>query len=130
VFNNEDGVLVPGLFARIRLGSAGMTKAILIVDRAVGTDQSKKYVYVVGADNKVEYREVKLGDMSGNLRIITEGLKAGDRIIIDGLQRAHPGAEVKPELVDMEAPAGKIPEGAAKEAPAAAKDQSGDNKKQ
>ena len=105
VFSNEDGTLVPGLFARIRLGSAAMTKVVLITDRAVGTDQSKKFVFVVGADNKVEYREVKLGDMSGALRIVTDGLKPGDRIIVDGLQRARPGAEVKPELVDMEVPA-------------------------
>ncbi len=103
VFNNDDGTLVPGLFARIRLGSAEMTKAILISDRAVGTDQSKKFVDVVGADNKVEYREVKLGDMSGNLRIITDGLKPGDKVIVEGLQRAHPGGEVKPEVVGMEA---------------------------
>ena len=102
VFNNDDGKLVPGLFARIRLGSADVTRAILITDRAVGTDQSKKFVYVVGADNKVEYREVKLGDMSGDLRVVTEGLKAGDKIIVEGLQRVRPGAEVKPETVAME----------------------------
>ncbi len=102
VFNNDDNALVPGLFARIRLGNAGLTKAILITDRAVGTDQSKKFVYVVGDDNKVEYREVKLGDMSGSLRIVTDGLKTGEKIIVEGLQRAHPGAEVKPEVVGME----------------------------
>jgi multidrug efflux system membrane fusion protein len=117
VFTNDDGTLVPGLFARIRLGSAGTTKSILIDDKAVGTDQSKKFVYVVGDDNKVQYREIHLGDMAGSLRIITDGLHAGDKIIVDGLQRARPGAEVKPEIVDMEAPSGQS--GAAPAAPPA-----------
>lgn len=134
VFNSDDGTLVPGLFARIRLGSAEMTKAILITDRAIGTDQSKKFVYVVGADNKVEYREVKPGDMSGNLRIITDGLKPGEKIIVDGLQRAHPGAEVKPEVVGMEDTGAAAPaaDGApAKDSPGEApKEPSGDDKKQ
>jgi len=107
VFTNDDGVLVPGLFARIRLGSAGTTKSILIDDKAVGTDQSKKFVYVVGDDNKVQYREIHLGGTSDNLRIITDGLHAGDKVIVDGLQRARPGAMVKPEVVDMEAPQGQ-----------------------
>lgn len=105
IFNNDDGLLVPGLFARVHLGSPSLVKAVLITDRAVGTDQSKKFVLVVGTDNKVEYREVKLGDTSGNLRTITEGLKAGEKIIVNGLQRARPGAEVQPELVSMEEPA-------------------------
>jgi len=126
VFNNDDGILVPGLFARIRLGSAGTMKAILIAERAIGTDQSKKFVYVVNADNKVEYREVKLGDMSDGLRIITDGLNPGDKIIVDGLQRAHPGAEVKPEVVDMQA--SDVP--AAAPAAAPAKDSSGDASKE
>lgn len=124
VFDNADGALVPGLFARIHLGNPAMTNALLISDKAVGTDQSKKFVYVVGAENKVEYREIKLGDTAGNLRIITEGLKPGDRVIVEGLQRAHPGAEVKPEPVSMEettapAPAAeeKKPEAAAPEEP-------------
>lgn len=102
VFENTDGTLVPGLFARVHLGSPTTTTSILITDKAVGTDQSKKFVYVVTADNKVEYREVKLGDMSGGLRIITSGLTAGDKIIVNGLQRAHPGAPVKPETIGME----------------------------
>jgi len=129
VFNNDDGDLIPGLFARVRLGSAEKTKAILVSDRAIGTDQSKKYVDVVGADNKVEYREVKLGDEVDGLRIITEGLKPGEKIIVDGLQRAHPGGEVVPETVSMEAP---DTAGANANAPAegAAKNPSGEAPKQ
>jgi multidrug efflux system membrane fusion protein len=131
VFNNDEGDLIPGLFARIRLGSAGMTKAILITDRAIGTDQSKKFVYVVGADNKVEYREVKPGDAVGGLRIIAEGLKPGEKIIVDGLQRAHPGGEVKPEMVGMESldSAGTEPAAPASPAPEK-KDPSGEAPKQ
>lgn len=127
VFNNDDGDLIPGLFARVRLGSAEKIKVVLVSDRAIGTDQSKKYVYVVGADNKVEYREVKLGDEVDGLRIITEGLKPGEKIIVDGLQRAHPGGEVKPEVVSMEASdsATGVDAGAPAPATGAAKDSSG-----
>ncbi len=102
VFDNSDGALVPGLFARIMLGDAGLTKAILITDKAVGTDQSKKFVLVVGADNKVQYREIKLGGVTEGLRVIKEGLRPGEKIIVNGLQRSKPGMEVKPELVGME----------------------------
>jgi multidrug efflux system membrane fusion protein len=129
VFKNEDGTLVPGLFARVRVGSATAKNFTLISDKAVGTDQSKKFVYVVGADNKVEYREVQLGDTAGNLRIVKDGLKPGEKIIIDGVMRAHPGAEVKPELVSMDgaapapatapAPAEQAPEPPVAETPAA-----------
>ncbi|MGD9592119.1 MAG: efflux RND transporter periplasmic adaptor subunit [Candidatus Berkiella sp.] len=101
VFKNEDGALVPGLFARINLGDAAKQHALLITDRAIGTDQNKKFVLVVGADNKVSYREVKLGGQSQGLRIISEGLQKGDSIVVNGLQRARPGSEVIPQVVDM-----------------------------
>lgn len=101
VFKNENGALVPGLFARINLGDAAKQHALLITDRAIGTDQNKKFVLVVGADNKVSYREVKLGGQSQGLRIISEGLQKGDSIVVNGLQRARPGSEVIPEVVDM-----------------------------
>jgi len=104
VFDNADGQLVAGMFARIRLGSVGETKAILISDRAVGTDQSKKFVIVVHDDNKTEHREITLGDTSDGLRIVTSGLNAGDKIVVSGLQRIMmPGQEVKPEMVPMDA---------------------------
>lgn len=108
VFENKDGALIPGLFARVRLGSAGDENALLITDRAVGTDQNKKFVLVVGDDNKAMYREVQLGGMVGNLRVVTEGLTVGEKIIVDGLQRAQPGAPVTPEIVPMD---GKETEG-------------------
>lgn len=104
VFDNEDGLLVPGLFARIKLGSASEAPVLLITDRAVGTDQSKKFVLVVGAENKAEYREVKLGAMADGLRIVRAGLAKGEKIIVNGTQRARPGMPVTPEMVPMDAP--------------------------
>jgi multidrug efflux system membrane fusion protein len=103
VFDNPDGILIPGMFARILLGSAAPMKAILITDRAIGTDQNKKFVLVVGDDNKVEYREIKPGPAVDGLRIVEEGLKEDEKIIVNGLQRARPGAPVTPELVEMNA---------------------------
>ena len=104
VFDNPDGLLVPGMFARMLLGTAAPAPALLITDRAVGTDQNKKFVLVVGDDNKVAYREVRLGPLADGLRIVEEGLKADEKIVVSGLQRARPGAEVVPEVVAMDAP--------------------------
>ncbi|MBX3657833.1 MAG: efflux RND transporter periplasmic adaptor subunit [Ramlibacter sp.] len=101
-FDNKDGALMPGQFARIRMGQAQTAQALLINERAVGTDQSKKFVLVVGADNKAEYREVTLGAPSGGLRVVTSGLKAGERIVVNGLQHIRPGALVQPQPVSME----------------------------
>ncbi len=109
VFKNEDKSLVPGLFARINLGEAAKAHALLITDKAIGTDQNKKFVLVVGADNKVNYREVKLGTLVQGLRVIQDGLKKGDKIVVNGLQRARPGSEVIPEVVPMENTASLAP---------------------
>lgn len=103
-FNNPDGTLVPGLFARIRIGEPELLPVLLITDRAVGTDQSKRFVLVVGEGNKVEYREVELGVLADGLRIVKSGLKAGEKVVVNGLQRARPGQEVTPEEVAMDAP--------------------------
>ncbi|MDE3016894.1 MAG: efflux RND transporter periplasmic adaptor subunit [Pseudomonadota bacterium] len=103
VFDNKDGSLVPGLFARIRLGAAEPLHALLITDRAVGTDQSKKYVIVVGKDGKTEHREVTLGPLADGLRVVESGLKPGEDVVVNGLQRIMmPGQMVKPEMVPME----------------------------
>lgn len=105
VFDNADGSLMPGQFARLRMGRAQSVQALLVNERAVGTDQSKKFVMVVGADNRAEYREVKLGAHVGGLRIVNEGLKADERIVVGGLQRIRPGTLVDPKPVDMKATA-------------------------
>ena len=104
-FNNDDNTLVPGLFARVQLGGAagGESKAILINDRAVGTDQNRKFVYVIGADNKAQYRPVVLGPTIDGLRIVRSGVKPGEKIVVNGLQRVMPGATVNAQLVTMEA---------------------------
>lgn len=103
VFDNKDGSLMPGQFARLRMGQASKQQALLINERAVGTDQSKRFVMVVGADNKAEYREVKLGAPVDGLRIVTEGLKAQERIVVNGLQRVRPGSLLAPTAVAMDA---------------------------
>lgn len=102
VFDNADGSLMPGQFAKLRMGRAQQSEALLINERAIGTDQSKKFVMVVGADNKAAYREVTLGSQAQGLRIVTSGLKPNERIVVNGLQRIRPGAVVKPEPVAMD----------------------------
>lgn len=101
VFDNKDGALLPGLYARIRLGGGEERDAILIAEKAVGTDQAKRYVLVVDKDNKTEYREVKTGATQDGLVIVESGLQPGERIVVNGLQRVHPGAPVTPQAVDM-----------------------------
>jgi membrane fusion protein, multidrug efflux system len=76
-----------------------------VTERAVGTDQEKKFVLVVGEGNKAEYREVTLGPSANGLRVVLSGLKAGERIVVNGLQRVRPGAVVQPQVVTMEAKA-------------------------
>lgn len=103
VFDNKDGQLMPGQFARIRMGQATKGTALLINERAVGTDQNKKFVLVVGADNKAVYREVTLGASINGLRVVKGGLAANERIVVNGLQRIRPGALVAPQPVEMSA---------------------------
>lgn len=102
-FDNRDGSLIPGQFARVRMGQARTTRAVLVAERAVGTDQEKKFVLVVDEANKAEYREVTLGANANGLRVVLSGLKPGERIVVNGLQRVRPGAVVQPQQVTMEA---------------------------
>ena len=106
VFDNKEGQLMPGQFARIRMGQAQTARTLLVSERAIGTDQNKKYVLVVGAGNKTEYREVTLGAAVDGLRTVHSGLRAGDRIVVNGLQRVRPGDVVQPQDVPMNARAG------------------------
>jgi RND family efflux transporter MFP subunit len=99
--DNHDRAFTPGLFARVRLLGDKKYDALLINDSAVGTDQTVKYVLVVGADNKVEYRPVKLGPVIDGLRVVREGLKVNDTIVVNGLQRVRPGSSVSPQRVAM-----------------------------
>ena len=101
-FANPDGRLMPGQFARLRMGQAKPEQAVLVSERAVGVDQDKKFVLVVGADDKAAYREVKLGPSADGLKIVLSGLQAGERIVVNGLQKIRPGALVAPEPAAMD----------------------------
>ena len=99
--DNHDRAFTPGLFARVKLMGSNQYNALLINDSSVGTDQTVRYVLVVGADNKVQYRPVKLGPIIDGLRVVTDGLKAGETIVVSGLQRVRPGSPVTPANVAM-----------------------------
>jgi membrane fusion protein, multidrug efflux system len=102
VVPNPDRIFTPGLYARVQLeGSADLT-AILIDDKAVMTDQDRKYVYVVGPENKAVRKDVTLGDFADELRIVRSGLDANDKVIVAGLQKIFvPNTPVKPKIVAM-----------------------------
>jgi RND family efflux transporter MFP subunit len=103
VFSNKDRLFAPGLFARIKVAGGGAYRALLINERAVGTDQSQKFVLVVGADNKANRRTIKLGPIVDGLRVVRDGLKPGEAIVVNGLQRVFfPGMQVTPQKVPME----------------------------
>ena len=95
-FANGDGSLVPGMFVSVRMESGVLPNSLLVSETAIGNDQSKRFVYVVGAGDKAEYREIALGTTVNGERVVTSGLKAGDRVILDGLQKLAPGAAVAP----------------------------------
>ncbi|RYE94476.1 MAG: efflux RND transporter periplasmic adaptor subunit, partial [Myxococcales bacterium] len=101
VIANPDGRLSPGLFARMRLPASAERDALLVSDRAIGTDQSRKFVYVVGPDDKVESRTVKLGPLHDGLRVVREGVTGDDRVVVNGLQRVRPGSAVSAKVVAM-----------------------------
>jgi multidrug efflux system membrane fusion protein len=107
VFDNRDGSLTPGLFARLKLAGNGTSSALLVSERAIGTDQHKRFVWVLGDAGQVAYREVKLGPvLEDGLRVVRDGLKPGERIVVNGLQRVRPGVTVAPTEVAMHTPAG------------------------
>ena len=101
VFDNADGSLLPGLYARIQLGGSSPRDGLLIDEKAIGTDQDKRFVLVVDDKNRTAYREIKVGANQSGLRIVESGLKAGDRIVVNGLQRVRPGDAVTPRVVPM-----------------------------
>ncbi|WP_082524948.1 efflux RND transporter periplasmic adaptor subunit [Pseudorhodoferax sp. Leaf274] len=102
-FDNKDGTLMPGQFARLRMGQVKSSAVLLVNERAVGTDQDKKFVIVVDAENKAQWRQVQLGANANGLRIVTQGLQPGERVVVNGLQRVRPGTVVDPQPVAMDA---------------------------
>jgi len=101
VIGNPTTILTPGLFALTRIPASGRYQALLIPDAAVNADQSTRYLLIVGANNVVQQRPVKLGALFGTLRSITDGLKPGERVIVDGMQFAQSGAKVIPHEVPV-----------------------------
>ncbi|MEI7669447.1 MAG: efflux RND transporter periplasmic adaptor subunit, partial [Pseudomonadota bacterium] len=102
VFPNKTGALIPGLYAKLKLSGTGKQNLILINERAIITDQDKKKVYVIGADNKAEAREVKLGAVVEGLRVIREGLKEGELIVVNGIQTVQYNMPFTPQIVSMD----------------------------
>jgi multidrug efflux system membrane fusion protein len=100
-FDNSDGALVPGLYARVKVGGGQPHPAVMVDDSAIGTDQAKKYVLVVGSDDHVSYREITPGPLHDGLRVVTAGLQPGERIVVNGVQRARPNDSVRAHTVDM-----------------------------
>ncbi|HEV7715205.1 MAG TPA: hypothetical protein VGO53_06400, partial [Steroidobacteraceae bacterium] len=99
--DNQERRFTPGLFARVKLIGSAKYDALLVNDSAIGTDQNVRYVFAVSKDNKVEYRAVKLGPVVDGMRVVRDGLKQGEFIVVNGLQRVRPGITVAPQLVAM-----------------------------
>lgn len=100
-FPNPDGRLFPGQFARLKMGEAREADAVLVSERAVGVDQDKSFVLVVGDDDRAAYREVRLGASVEGLKVVLSGLSGGERVVVEGLQKLKAGALVAPNPVAM-----------------------------
>ena len=103
IFPNPESLLTPGLFARLRLPGSGVKQALLIPDAAIGSDQTEKFVYMVDDNNTVHYRKIQVGSIVHGLRVVHEGLRADDRIVVVGLMRVFPGSTVTPQAGVIEA---------------------------
>lgn len=101
VLSNAAGRFTPGLFARVQLLGSAEYDAVLVDDRAIGTDQSQRFVLVVGPNDTLQYRPVKPGRNIDGLRVIRAGVNAGEQIVVSGLQRVRPGMQIKPVLGQM-----------------------------
>jgi multidrug efflux system membrane fusion protein len=108
-FPNKNFALTPGLFARIKLQGGGKYNGCLAKDEAIVTDLNQKYVFVLGKNNTLEYRPVKLGPITDGLRVVREGVREGDVIVVNGLLRVRPGAPVSPKKVPMADQAASAP---------------------
>jgi membrane fusion protein (multidrug efflux system) len=102
VFPNPDGAIMPGLFVRIRVPSGERKGALLVPERALGTDQSGQYLLVVGKDDIVEYRPVRAGVLLDDLRVVEGKIGPEDRVVVEGLLRARPKLRVKPKIDEPE----------------------------
>jgi len=113
-FDNSKGLFTPGLAVKLTMGTSAPYPAVLVPERAIGTDQTKKFVYVVGANGQPQFREVKLGALQGGMRVIANGsVKPGENVIVDGLQRVVPGMAVAPQVLKADADGMPVPAAAA-----------------
>ncbi|MET0284746.1 MAG: efflux RND transporter periplasmic adaptor subunit [Polyangiales bacterium] len=101
VVPNHDGKLAHGLFARVRLPEGEATPAMMVADRAIATDQDRRYVWVIDQEGKAQYRAVTLGRIEAGLRVVRSGLQANDKVVVRGLQRVRAGTAVDAEQVSM-----------------------------
>ncbi|MGA7485787.1 MAG: efflux RND transporter periplasmic adaptor subunit [Xanthobacteraceae bacterium] len=106
-FANSDELFTPGMFARVQVPASAPYEALMLPDAAIGTEQVRKFVYIVDKDNIARQRFVRLGQVVDDLRVIKEGVSADDRVIVNGLMRARPGQKVTPE--DQQAPQAAAP---------------------
>jgi multidrug efflux system membrane fusion protein len=103
-FDNSKGLFTPGLAVKLTMGTSAPYEAVMVPERAIGTDQTKKFVFVVGADGQPQFREVKLGALLDGMRVIGNGsVKPGENVIVDGLQRVIPGLPVAPQVLKVDA---------------------------
>jgi RND family efflux transporter MFP subunit len=112
VFSNPDSVFTPGMFARVQVPGSPSYTALLVPDAAIGTEQARKYVLVVDAENTVRIKYVTPGQVSGNLRVIKSGLEENDRVVVNGLMRARPNVKVNPQQEGAPPPTAGGPQGA------------------
>jgi len=103
-FDNADNSLLPGLFARLKLTGSAPYQAVLVDDKAIGTDLASRFVLVVDPKGTLQYRPVTLGEKAGGLRIIKTGLKPAEQVVVNGLQRVRPGVVIEPNRVEMATP--------------------------
>lgn len=108
-FDNSRGQFTPGLAVKLTMGTSAPYAAVMVPERAIGTDQTKKFVYVVGADGKPQFREVQLGALLGGMRVIGGGVKPGENVIVEGLQRVVPGMAVAPQVLKVDAEGMPVP---------------------
>jgi len=112
VFDNAERRFTPGLFARLKLIGSGTYSAVLTPEHAIGTDQSKKFVLVIGQGNAAQFREVKLGALIDGMRVVRDGLKPGELVVVDGLQRVRPGMPVTPQKLEVDEKGMPVPQAA------------------
>jgi multidrug efflux system membrane fusion protein len=102
-FDNAKGQFTPGLGAKLQMEDPTPYNAVLVPERAIGTDQTKKFVYVVGGDGQPQFREIKLGTLQDGMRVVRGNLKPGENVVVDGLQRVMPGVPVTPQVLKVDA---------------------------